>query len=286
MSYLHHIKKCNTYDKNQCLPFMIDHEQMGWVGYGFAQHLKPFSEVFTVSSQRVTINPMLVTPELRTRALAPVLEQLHQAGIIDSWVGEPYAVSHAFEEKPRMLMERAAVNYFGVRGFGVHVNGLVQKTDGVYIWIARRTRDKPFWPGKLDQMVAGGQPHGIGLLENVIKESAEEAAIPEALARTAKQVSTIHYRGQNRRGMNIDTLFNYDLWLPAGFVPENTDGEVDEFILMSLQEMAKLTDTTSEFKDNCNLVNIDLLLRQGLIDNTHPDFDDIKQLLYAPATIA
>ena len=59
--------------------------------------------------------------------------------------------------------------------------GLVKKSDGIYIWIARRTKDKPFWPGKLDQMVAGGQPAKISLFENVVKESAEEANIPEKL---------------------------------------------------------------------------------------------------------
>ncbi len=284
MSYLAHIKNCNQYDANQFLPFLVENEQMGWVDCDFLQHLKAFNSVFSLNQQGLQLNPELDTPAKRTRAVAPVLQQLHQSGVIDSWVGEPYAVSHAFEEQPRFLMERAAVSFFGVRGYGVHVNGLVQKDDGVYVWIARRTWDKPFWPGKLDQMVAGGQPAGIGLMENVIKESAEEAAIPESLASSAKLVSKIHYRGQNKRGMNVDTLFNYDLWLTEDFVPENTDGEVDEFILMSLQEMAHITDTTTEFKDNCNLVNIDLLLRQGLIDQAHPDYDEINTLLYAPAT--
>jgi hypothetical protein len=37
----------------------------------------------------------------------------------------------------------------------------------------------------LDNMVAGGQPLGIGLMENVIKECGEEAGIPEAIARRA-----------------------------------------------------------------------------------------------------
>ncbi len=257
---------------------------MGWVKRDFASHLKHFDRVFSVNQDAVLINPELDTPQQRSKAVAPVLQALHQSGVIDSWVGEAYAVSHRFEEAPRFLMERAAVSFFGVRGYGVHLNGLLQKDDGVYIWIARRTRDKPFWPGKLDQMVAGGQPYGIGLMQNIIKESAEEAAIPQALASRAELVSEIHYRGENTRGMNVDTLFNYDLWLPEDFVPENTDGEVDEFILMPLEEMAHITDTTTEFKDNCNLVNIDLLLRFGLIGKTHQDYDEIKRLLYAPAT--
>ena len=83
--------------------------------------------------------------------------------------------------------------------------------------------------------------------------------------------------------MSVDTLFNYDLWLPEDFIPENTDGEVEEFILMPLQELATITDTTTEFKDNCNLVNIDLLIRFGLINKSHPDYNTIIKELYADA---
>ncbi len=289
MSYLDHIKKCNYYEARRFMPFYVGDEVMGLSERQFVQHLKDYPDVFLVENNRLKLNPALSKADERNRAVAPVLLKLHEEGVIDSWVGEFYAVTHVFGEKPRFLMERAAVSYFGVRGYGVHINGLVQKGDGVYIWIARRTKDKPFWPGKLDQIVAGGQPAGIGLLENVIKESAEEADIPESIASKAELVSEIHYRGETSagksRGMNIDTLFNYDLWLPEDFIPHNTDGEVDEFILIPLEQMAELTDTTNEFKDNCNLVNIDLLLRQGLITESHPDYKEITAHLYAPAKL-
>ena len=282
MSYLEHIIRCNTYSAEKYQPFLIDGETMGWVQKPFMQALLNWPDVFYEENSALSINPKLINAEARTEACKPILTALHEQGVIDSWVDELYAITHAYGEEPRLLIERASVTFFGVRGYGVHLNGLVKKADGVYIWIARRTKDKPFWPGMLDQMVAGGQPVGIGRFDNLIKESAEEANIPEALTKTAKFVSEIHYRGETHRGMNIDTLFNYDLWLPEDFIPENTDGEVDEFILMPLEEMAEITDTTSKFKDNCNLVNIDLLIRQGLINATHQDYDEIKSGLYAP----
>ena len=284
MSYLDHIKHCNTFSADDYIPFTIADEPLGWIKQSFAHTLHQWPDVFVVETDRIQLDSALDTPDKRTRACEPVIEALHQQAVIDSWVGEQYAVTQAYNETPRMLIERAAVVYFGLRGFGVHLNGLVQKADGVYIWIARRTKDKPFWPGKLDQMVAGGQPVGIGRFDNLVKEAAEEANIPQALAKTASYVGQLHYRGETGRGMNVDTLFNYDLWLPEDFVPENTDGEVDEFILMPLEEMAQLTDTTCQFKDNCNLVNIDLLLRRGLINDSHPDYDEIVKQLYAPAT--
>ena len=284
MRYLDHIRNCNTFTPENYLPFWVADEQLGWTNKGFAEHLTDFNDVFIFDNQNLTFTAHLNTAEKRNQAIAPVLDTLHQQGVIDSWVGECYGVTQVYGETPRFLIERAAVTFFGVRGYGVHINGLVKKPDGIYVWVARRTRDKPFWPGMLDQMVAGGQPNGIGRMENVIKESAEEANISIDVAKTAELVSTLHYRGETHRGMSVDTLFNYDLWLPEGFTPENTDGEVDEFILMSLEEMAHITNTTKEFKDNCNLVNIDLLIRFGLIDQAHPDFNEIMAELYAPQT--
>ena len=283
MHYLDHIRNCNTFTPDQYLPFFVGDEQLGWTKKSFAEKLKPFDRVFSVTEKSLTLNDTLDTPQERSEAIAAVLKTLHKEGVIDSWVDELYGVTLSYGEIPRFLMERAAVTFFGVRGYGVHINGLVKKADGVYIWVARRTSEKPFWPGMLDQMVAGGQPAGIGRMENVIKESAEEANIPFEVAKTAELVSTLHYRGETHRGMSVDTLFNYDLWLPEDFIPENTDGEVDEFILMSLEEMAQITDTTKEFKDNCNLVNIDLLLRLGLINKSHSNYKEITSTLYAPA---
>jgi len=297
MSYLDHIRRCNNFTTEGYLPFKVGDELIGWSKQSFVEELRSFSSIFEISRDKYTFVSALNTKELQTKAMTEVVEKLFQSGVIESWVNETYAIRNSFNADPFFYMERAAVAYFGVRSYGVHINGLVKKSDGIYIWIARRTKDKPFWPGKLDQIVAGGQPANIGLMENVIKESTEEANIPEALAKHAELVSEIHYLGKNtlqkspkdsvnsKLGINSDTLFNYDLWLPKGFIPENTDGEVDEFILMSLEEMAHLTDTGDEFKNNCNLVNIDLLLRKGVITEKHPDYAEITKLLYAPAKL-
>ncbi len=289
MSFLDHIKHCNHYNPLNYKAFFIEGVQYGWAKNDFSEKLKPYESVFIVDTDSLTMNPTLATAKARSDAIQPVLKQLHKEGVIDTWVGERYAVTNQFGDDPAVLIERAAVSYFGVRGYGVHINGLVEKADGVYIWIAKRAKDKPFWPGSLDQIVAGGQPAGISLMENVVKESAEEAAIPDSIAIKAELMSEIHYRGethtQKNRGLNVDTLFNYDLWLPEEFIPINTDGEVDEFLLMSLEEMADITDNSDSFKANCNLVNIDLLIRRGLINESHPDYEEIMQLLYTPATL-
>lgn len=283
MSYLERIQACHQYQRSDYLEFVIADEVMGLTRPEFAEHLLRWADVFSCDHQQLILNPDLNNATQRTQAVAPILQQLHHEGVIPSWVDEPYAVSHRIEEKPRMAVERAAASYLGIRGYGIHINGLVQTSDGICIWVAIRAKDKPFWPGKYDQMVAGGQGIGISLMDNVVKESAEEADIPENIARQAQQRSTLHYCTASTRGLSMDTLFNYDLWLPEQFTPVNTDGEVDGFMLMPLEQMAEIIDTTDHFKSNCNLVNIELLIRSGLLSESHADFKAITELLYAPA---
>lgn len=285
MSYLDRIRKCNQFDLERCIPFYIGDEQLGWTEKSFLDHLVAHADVFVISEEALHFQPSLDTVEARSEALRPILWSLHQQGIIDTWVGELYPIVKTFEEEPRLLIERASTHYFGVKSFGVHINGLVNKAGETFIWIAKRALDKPFWPGMLDQVVAGGQPFGISLIDNVVKECQEEADIPVEIARTAELTAELHYCSQGHRGMNPDTLFVYDLWLPEDFVPNNTDGEVESFELWSLDKLRDMTEYSDVFKDNCNLVNIDLLLRQGVIDEQHADFTQIKEELYASTAV-
>lgn len=281
MSYLDHIKRCNSYPSEDFVPFYIGDKCFGLTHKQHAQYLLDWPDVFESNDQTLRLHPALNTPELRTKAVNEVMWSLHQQGIIDSWVGEQYDISECFDSTSMMRIERAAVAFLGTRGYGVHLNGLVRKADGIHIWVAVRSLSKPFWPGMLDQIVAGGQPCGLSPLENIIKESQEEADIPEEVAATASYQGNIHYCNASHRGLHNDGLFIYDLWLDEDFIPHNTDGEVESFKLIPIEEMARLVNETEQFKDNCNLVNIDLLLRLGLIDSDHPDYESIRTQLYA-----
>ncbi|UJS23049.1 NUDIX hydrolase [Thiothrix winogradskyi] len=280
MSYVERIRACNNFESTHYRELLIDDKVYGQVQPDFGEHLAHWSEIFSVTDTQVVLNPELTDYAVRTEAVAPVLRSLHQQGVIDTWVAEAYPITHHFGGHAELEIERAATNFFGVKTFGIHVNGLVKTAQGIEVWVGTRSLDKPFWPGKLDQIVAGGQPVGLGLLENVIKESQEEANIPAELARQAQAIGTIPYRQEGWRGLDNSTIYVYDLWLPEDFVPENTDGEVIAFERMPLAEIARLTETTTEFKDNCNLVNIDLLLRMGMISPQHPEYATILNVLY------
>jgi len=162
----------------------------------------------------------------------------------------------------------------------VHVNGFTRRGGDIHLWIGRRAEDKPTFPGMLDNMIAGGQPVGIGLAENVVKEAAEEADVPAELARRAVPVGAISYCCESADGLKPDVMFCYDLELPEDFTPRNTDGEIAEFMLLPAAEVMRITAQTRRFKFNCNLVNIDFFIRHGLLAPDHPDYVDILRGLH------
>lgn len=112
------------------------------------------------------------------------------------------------------------------------------------------------------QCVAGGQPVGLSLQENVEKECIEEANIPAELARTARPSSAVKYMYETRKGMSPKTLYCYDLEVPEEFVPENTDGEVESFVKVGLGGVIEsLSQHPEDWKPNSALVCLDFAIR-------------------------
>jgi len=186
-------------------------------------------------------------------------------------------------QKPLFKLDRGAVGFFGIRAYGVHVNGLRRGAGGLTLWIGRRAGDKKVAPNKLDNMVAGGIGHGHGLIETLVKEAAEEAAVPRDLIDRAVPVGALLYRMETKAGLRDDVLFAFDLEVPADFIPRNTDGEIVEFHAMPAREAVARVRDGDDFKFNVNLVIIDFALRHGLITPDEPDYLEIVTGLRGPA---
>ena len=276
MSYFDHIRACNQYDLSGFAPFTIDGARVGWVRPGFAAHLSAWDHLFSVDERgAVALHTEGGDIEQRSRPLAPVLEELVRQGVLAYLHGEQYVATPGGREDGLVLIDRAASPWFGIRAFGQHLNGYVRDHDGIKLWIGRRAADRIHYPGRLDHLVAGGLPHGISLYDNLIKECREEAGIPEALARRAIPVGLITYVAETRQGLKPDTLYCYDLELPVDFQPRCTDGEVETFQLMPVDQVMQLVRDTDEFKLNCNLVIIDFLVRHGFLGPEQPHYAEL-----------
>ncbi len=277
MSYLDRIATCRRWDPAAYRPLVIDGRTLGRVSHGVARRLAEFPEVFVVSHDSVALAPGLDDFVSRSRAVAEVLGEMKARGEVPLWRGEDYPVVERWGAEPAFKIERAAAALLGTRSFGVHLNGLVRGTGGLSMWVAKRAANKQTAPGKLDHLAAGGQPVGLGVRENLIKEAGEEAGIPAELAARARPVGAVSYRCERPEGLRDDVLFCYDLELPADFAPANTDGEVESFSLWPIAEVLARVRDTEDFKFNVALVVIDLAIRLGLIAPDDPDYQEIWQ---------
>ncbi len=238
------------------------------------------------------------TFDQRTQSVSRVMTRLHNLGYISGWRNESYPVTDTFDnsKQPLFLIERAAAPMLGLLEYGVHVNGLVEKDDDadrrhdvqddtiistnnnqdIQMWMARRSYTKSKYPGYVDHIVAGGQPYGLSLMENVIKECLEEAGIPSDMVRRGiRPAGAISYetyspispaaaaddddddgRDDQGRGLGVIhrvVLFCFDLYLPQDFVPKAVDGEVDSFFLWGMEDIVKSMDPAcmDPIKPNC-----------------------------------
>lgn len=258
--------------------FIVADKQVGLIPRELVARLQAQGQVFDVRGDRVELAPHLQSYQARTAAVDRVLRALRRDGWFRAWRSEPYPVGRDFGRWV-LQMERAAVPAFGVRAYGIHVNGFVGRGAAMQLWVGRRSRNKPTFPGQLDHLVAGGQPAGLSLAENLIKESAEEASLPAALARRARPVGIVSYLTENEEGLRDDVLFNYDLELPPEFQPVNADGEIEAFMLWPIDRVIEELAGTANFKFNVAFVIIDFLIRHGFIGPEEPTYLDLIRAL-------
>lgn len=192
---------------------------------------------------------------------------------LNGWRDEKYSI---FTKAGLVgTLERSGCGLFGIRTYGVHVNGYTIINNVIHMWVAKRAKTKQTYPGYLDQMVGGGIPSGQSKLDAVIRECEEEASIPQQLARKCKSVGLISYFLENELGYCPETQYCYDLLVDSKFSPKTNDNEVESFQLLELQKVYELI-LDGKFKPNSAVVAIDFMIRHGFLT---PDEEQDYELL-------
>ncbi|HEX3973345.1 MAG TPA: DUF4743 domain-containing protein [Stellaceae bacterium] len=281
MSLLRHIELCNDYRADRFLPFRHGADRLGLIRKDNATALKRFPKLFRIEDDNVRFLAEGSFDEL-SRIIDDVTEQLVSERIVAKWRHECFVVAPHWGATPPFKIDRGAVPFFGVKAYGVHLNGFVRDGRALKLWIGRRSPKKAVAPGKLDNLVAGGIGHPHGLFETLIKECGEEASIPEALAKQAQPVGAVSYRMEVKHGLRDDVLFCYDLDCPRDFTPQIGDDELVGFDLREAREVIALAANGNDFKFNVNLVLIDFGLRHGLIAPDDPDYLALATGIHRP----
>lgn len=250
-----HIAACNNF----ILPadrraLSIGTTQVGWLELRIAAELLAMGAVSAVDDGLVLGDPICLPALAHDLAMRGFYRFRGEAFDVRARPGAPVLTT----------IDRGALPAFGIMAEGVHLNGLVHRADGLHLWVARRAADKALDPGKLDHLVAGGVSAGMTPWETLIKESAEEATIPEYLAKQAIKTGALHYTMLREEGLRRDFLHCYDVVLPEDFMPLAADGEVESFELWPIARVFDTVRRTDDFKFNVSLVLIDLFERLGL----------------------
>jgi hypothetical protein len=281
MSLLRHIELCNAYRGDRFLPFWHERDRLGLVRKDNAEALRRFPKLFSVADDGVRFLAEGGFDAL-SKIIDDVTEQLVAEGMVAKWRYECFAVAPRWGAAPRFKLDRGAVPFFGVRAYGVHLNGFVRQGDTLKLWIGRRSPKKAVAPGKLDNLVAGGIGYPHGLVETLIKESDEEASLPETIAAKSVPTGAVSYRMEVKHGLRDDVLFCYDLECPKDSTPKNKDGELVAFELRDAAAAIALAAAGDEFKFNVNLVLIDFGLRHGIIPPADPDYLALTTGIHRP----
>ncbi|HZT89191.1 MAG TPA: DUF4743 domain-containing protein [Stellaceae bacterium] len=281
MSFADHIRACNNFDPARVVPLLAGRRRIGLVRRDNAAALKSFRDVFAVEDDCVRL---VAEGDAETvgAAVAGVVDALAAERCIPRWRNETFDVAARWGEPPVFRIDRGAVPFFGVRAYGVHVNGYRGEHGALQLWVGRRAPDKQIAPDKLDNLIAGGIGNGHGVAATLIKEAEEEAGVAAALAERAVPVGAVSYRMETELGIRDDVLFIYDLEVPANFVPHNHDGEIARFELMPAAAVVERVRATDDFKFNVNLVILDFALRHGLLRPDDPEYLEVATGLHRP----
>lgn len=235
-------------------------EGIGWIRRDPATRLRAWPEVFDFGEESISL---ATAPEPGlTEAMAQVTRALAREGAIRGWRGETYAIRAREGAAPAFHIERAATRFFGLTSSAAHLNGYTGEGAKLRILIARRAATKAIDPGLLDNLVAGGVPSGQDAWQTLLRECAEEAGIPPALAANALRSGVLRVCREVPEGLHSEILYVHDLELPVGFEPRNADGEVSEFMALDaatlLQRIAR-----GEMTVEAGLVAADFVSRHG-----------------------
>ncbi len=192
----------------------------------------------------------------------------HQAGLFDGWRNEAFDL-YAPDGSVLLALERSAFRPFGLTSHAIHINGMLRQSQTLYFWIGIRSPFKSVDPDKLDNLVGGGIASGETIDRAAVREGAEEAGLPAAFLHGHTAVDCCLSQRSVARGLHREYLHIFDLWLPEDFQPQNQDGEVASFTLMSAHELVEAA-LVGRFMNDAMLATLNALWRHGYVRPDHP----------------
>ena len=259
----------------------------GYVHSSFVREM-PWPSCWSLDHEKRLLS-LLSPPDFqeRTNLMNTTLRSEHVKGNIDAlrkWADELFPVYSSTGEHV-LDMDGCGVDLFGIVNFAVHLLAYVNTKEGIRFWVPRRSKTKMSYPGMLDNTVGGSLSSGERPIGCIVREAAEEGAIPEEYTRkNIISCGTLSYQmsltDDGRPGCQHQVQYLYEMELTEDIVPKPFDGEVEEFTLKSLDEV-RYALMHGEFKLNCGMTWMAYLVRHGIVNaENEPNLVEICSRLH------
>lgn len=166
-------------------------------------------------------------------------------------------------------MDGCAVDLFGIRSFSVQMILFVDRKEGRRYWIARRARSRMSYAGMLDVAVGGSLATGEKAIDCITRETEAKTSISSEYTRdNIVPCGTLSYQmtldNSGHLGCQPQVQYMYEMRLDEDMVPRSSDGKVEEFYLVTLEEVQDSL-ARGEFKLNCAMTWMDFFIRHGYL---------------------
>lgn len=129
-------------------------------------------------------------------------------------------------------------------------------------------------PEIVSNMICTGMVSNKHSMRNALSKFKHVRALTK---RISLQVS---YKYSTRKGLSTKVLATFDVEMPQGLSPVCSDGEVEEFTLITVEEAVKsLREKLPLWKPNSALIMLDFAVRHGYIDPDEPGYGEFCHLL-------
>lgn len=191
--------------------------------------------------------------------------------VLGMWTGEVFPV-YGPKGDVVLSIERIAAPLFGVVTYGVQLLAYTEKNGGLLVGIARRAHAKRTFPGMLDSTIGGSLRTGETSFECLVREAKEEASFDTNLTSSkAVAAGAISYlcltdeRSKGEKGLLCPEIqFTYEMQIPADLIPVLGDGQAEEIILLSVNELKDAL-AKGEFTPANGEVVLDFFIRHGIL---------------------
>ncbi|HLS21869.1 MAG TPA: NUDIX domain-containing protein [Paenalcaligenes sp.] len=187
--------------------------------------------------------------------LAHIAQMLDEHGLIRSWRDELLEVIG--EGQVVGAIERGAMRPLGFLTQAVHLNAWSADHK---LWIAKRAAHKNTDPNYWDTLVGGLAAAGEDLEQSLVRETEEEAGLNEDQIRERGPLRTL-LRMHRRlpEGYQVENVIVSHCTLAVDVRPQNQDGEVSEFRLVSVPQWWEMAQQGA-FTIEAELIMIDSIL--------------------------